>query len=221
MTASGREVSVSGFKMPKQRKQPTLSQKLAKLEKQVRINADEWKMVENTAASTAIVTATLQLLNGLVPGDSINQREGRQVQIQSIQMKFRGENDVTSAGVDTRSTLRFIIAIDKQANAAAPAAADILDLSSSSAVDAMRNLNNRKRFKILMDRRYAISSAGPANFVDEFYIKRANLCDTVFNAGTAGTIADITSGSIYLLYCSDTNITPPTVIAQTRLRFTE
>lgn len=221
MTAAGREVSVSGFKMPKQRKPQSISQKLAKLEKQVKLNADEWKYFDLASSGTAIVTATLALLNGLVPGDGATNRDGRQVNVQSIQAKFRAENDVTSAGVDTRNTVRFIIFVDKQSNAAAPAAADILDLTSASAIDTMRNLNNRKRFKILMDRRYAISSAGPANIVDEFYIKRTNLVDTIFNAGTAGTIADITSGSIYLLYCSDTNTTPPSVVVTTRIRFTE
>lgn len=221
MTAGGREVSVTGFKMPKQRKQPSLSQKLAKLERQVKLSADEWKYVEATVNDTAIVVGAVALMNGLVPGDAINQRDGRQVSIQSLQLKFRGENDSTSTGTNSRNAVRILAVIDKQTNAAAPAVGDILDLSGSSAIDAMRNLNNRKRFKILMDRRYAISTVGPANFVDEFYLKRTNLCDTIFNAGTAGTVADITSGSMYLLYCSDTTTTPPSVIIQSRIRFTE
>lgn len=220
MTASGREVSVSGFKMPKQRKPQSLSQKLAKLEKQVKINQEEWKYIDVGFAATA-VTGTLVLLNGCAPGDGASSRDGRQITIQSIQMKFRIECDATGSGANASTTGRFLVFVDKQSNGAAPNVGDVLDTSSTGFADALRNLNNRKRFKILMDRRYTVSIYSPGGIVDDFYIKRNGLAETVFNAGTAGTIADITSGSVYVMYGSDTIITPPSVVGNCRIRFTE
>lgn len=221
LTAGGREVSVSSFKMPKQRKPSTISQKLAKLEKQVKINQEEWKNIDASTSDAAIVVGGVFLLNGIAPGDGYQNRDGRQITMQSIQLKFRAESDSTATGTNSRNAVRFLLAIDKQSNGAAPAVGDILDLTSVSAIDAMRNLNNRKRFKILMDRRYEMSTVGPANMVDEFYLKRTNLQEVTFNAGTAGTVADIVTGSLYILYCSDTTTTPPTIVLNSRVRFTE
>lgn len=220
MSMSGREVSVSGFKMPKQRKPASLSQKLAKLEKQVRINQEEWKYIDVGAATTAVAGMFL-LLNGCAPGDGASSRDGRQITVQSIQMKFRGEQDPAGSVANASTTARFIVFIDKQANGAAPAVGDVLDTTSAGFADALRNFNNRKRFKIFMDRRYPVSILGNGSFADDFYLKRNGLTETVFNAGTAGTIADITSGSVYVLYGSDTVVQPPTVVLNCRIRFTE
>lgn len=220
LTATGREVSVSGFKMPKQRKAPSLGQKLAKLERQVKLNAEEWKYIDNGTSGTA-TTGTFVLMNGCAPGDGASNRDGRQITIQSIQVKIRIECDAAGAGANAGTTGRCLVFIDKQANAAVPAIGDLLDLSTAGFADAFRNLNNRKRFKILMDRRYPVSIFGPGEIADEFYMKRNGLCETVFNAGTAGTIADITSGSVYIVYGSDTVVTPPTMVVNGRVRFTE
>lgn len=220
MTQGGREVSVSGFKMPKQRKPQSLVQKLAKFEKQVKINQEEWKYIDVGAATTAGAGA-VALLNGCAPGDGSSNRDGRQITIQSIQMKIRGEQDPSAAAANGTTVVRFMIFIDNQANALAPAVGDVLDTTSAGVADALRNLNNRKRFKILMDRRYVVSLLGDGGFADDFYMKRDGLCKTTFNAGTAGTVADITTGSVYLLYGSDTAVAPPPIVYNVRLRFTE
>lgn len=223
MSMSGQPVAVQGFKMPKQRKAQPLAAKVRKLEKQVLLNADEWKVIDSVGSTTASTTATFALLNGLAPGDGFNTRDGREVSIQSIQMKFRAEVDPSAAATNGTSPVRFIIFIDKQANAAAPTIGDLLDVSVAGAVDALRNLNNRKRFKILMDRRAYVSLLSPGGWTDDFYLKRTDLVKTIYNAGVAGTIADITSGSVYLMFCSDVVAAslPPAIVYNARLRFTE
>jgi len=85
MSMSGQPVTVQGFKMPKQRKSQPLAAKIRKLEKQVLMNADEWKVIDSVGSTTASTTATFALLNGLAPGDGFNTRDGREVSIQSIQ----------------------------------------------------------------------------------------------------------------------------------------
>lgn len=219
ISQGGQEVTVPKFKMPKKKASPSLVQKVAKLEKQVRLQKDEWKSVETYLAGAAVTAGTFYLLNGTTQGDGINQREGRQIYVQSVQCNFRAEWN--SAAATSPATYRVILFMDKQSNGAAPAVGDLLDTSTALACDALRNLNNRKRFKILLDRRYAMSPTGASNsaIVDSFYLKK--FITTQYNAGTAGTVADISSNSIYLLATSDEAVNGPNNSGHIRVRFTE
>lgn len=219
MTQSGQDVTVPRFKMPKKKGPPSLVQKVAKLEKQVRLQKDEWKSIETYLAGAAVAAGTLYLLNGTTQGDGINQREGRQIYVQSVQCNLRAEWN--TAASPSPATYRIILFVDKQSNGAAPAVADLLDTSTALSCDALRNLNNRKRFKILLDRRYAITPTGASNtsIVDDFYLKK--FITTQYNAGTAGTIADISSNSIYMLTVSDEAVNGPNNGGHIRVRFTE
>ena len=53
-------------------------------------------------------------------------------------------------------------------------------------------------------------------------IKTLNL-ETMFNAGSAGTIADITSGSVYMFIAQSGGITTtaPTLSYRSRIRYTD
>lgn len=219
LTQGGQEVYVPKFKMPKKPGPPSLVKKVAKLEKQVRLQKDEWKSIETYMAGSAVAAGTLYLLNGTTQGDNINQREGRQIYVQSIQSNFRAEWN--SGAVTSPGTYRVILFYDKQSNGAAPAVSDLLDTSTALSCDALRNLNNRKRFKILLDRRYALTPTGASNsaIVDSFYLKK--FITTQYNAGTAGTVADISSNALYLLACSDEAVNGPNNSGVIRVRFTE
>lgn len=162
----------------------------------------EWKSVDVTGTAVLDSTGAVVLLNGIARGDDIGERTGREVVMRSIQ--FNGvcaATDVTGA----EATCRVVIVYDRQANAAAPTAAQVLVANNTY---APRNLENRRRFKILYDETFGVGDriTGVANPGADFahYIRwyRKLNHPVTFNSGDAGTIADITSGSVYMLTVS-------------------
>ena len=100
-----------------------------------------------------------------------------------------------TGAIPFRGMVRLMWVYDKQANATAPTVASILQ---TAAADSPMNLDNRDRYTVLCDKQYAMDQSGGHQSVQVKMYKRINL-QTVFNAGTAGTIGDINTGSLYLL----------------------
>lgn len=171
----------------------------------------EKKVIDINTTSYAIEnTGTqLQLLNGVAPGTNDNNRIGRRISLKSLQI--HGLIGITDSTTSAASCARMIIVYDKQPNAAAPTFANIIqsqNIAGTTASDiyAMVNLDNRDRFEIIRDKWFnfgfvdntatqAVATSPSSHVINEF-IKLGNR-ETTFNAGTAGTIADITSGSLY------------------------
>ena len=154
------------------------------------------------------------LLNGCIQGSDATNRIGRKIVIKSLLLRGDVRLSTTSVG---GSPVRILVVYDKQANATAPAITDILDVD---AYTGRMNLNNRDRFVILMDFiTDPISING--NFCQNVKIyKKCNL-ESVFNSGNAGTVGDITSGSIYLFAAQTGNITTANAsfVFRSRIRF--
>lgn len=148
------------------------------------------------------------LLNGLAPGTGASQRIGKKVTIKTIQMRAAISANV--AGTNTFSGMvRCFIVYDKQANAAFPTVGAILEQATGS---SPMNMDNRDRFLVLYDRQFALDQLGGNPSAQIKMYKRVNLT-TVFNAGTAGTVADITSGSIYVVFIGEgVSVVAPTNI---------
>jgi len=158
------------------------------------LNQGEFKSVDLVHDTVSTATGTsVNLLNGIARGDEINERIGREVTMRSIQVK--GNCHVT-AGTGVDQIHRVMIIYDRQTNAAALTAAQVL---VAVGVDQPRNLENRKRFKILFDRSFALNASGkPGSYRTwQFYRRLAH--PVTFNAGDAGTVADITTGSLYFV----------------------
>ena len=113
--------------------------------------------------------------------------------------------------------MRIIVVYDKQANATAPAITDVLVADSFI---GQNNLNNRDRFVILCDQISAPIGAQSDSSVGGVIYKKINL-ETMFNAGSAGTIGDITSGSVYLFVAQTAGIgiANPSFNWRARIRF--
>jgi len=157
----------------------------------------EFKSVDAGATVDVDTTGTLTLLNGIARGDEINERNGREVTMRSIE--FHGDIYPTVT-TGTACQGRVLIVYDRQANAAALTVAQVLNAVSTT---APRNLENRRRFKILMDRRLTLpnssaAAAGSEEHKQINYYRRLRHPIT-FNNGDAGTIADITTGSLYVI----------------------
>ena len=182
------------------------------------LGTTEKKVIDiNTTAYPVESTGTqLQLLNGCVPGSQNYNRIGRKIFMRSLQI--RGAVNLTDTTAGTNVVFRMVIVYDKQSNGSAPTWANIMtsqNIAGTTASDcfAMVNLDNRDRFVILRDKMFipgAIDNTatqtyamGPGTIVLNEYIPLK--LETIYNAGTAGTIGDITSGSLYCFWIANAN----------------
>lgn len=163
--------------------------------------------VENTGTQLA-------LLNGCVAGSQNFNRIGRKIQMKSLQIRGAFLSTDTTT-LDT--VMRLVVVYDKQANGAAPTWANIVTSqniagATASTVFDMINLDNRDRFEIIRDQMYTIAAkdstatqafSGSPTIVCVNDFIRLGKRETVFNAGTAGTIGDITSGSLYVFFIAN------------------
>lgn len=163
----------------------------------------------------------LLLLNGCVPGSQNFNRIGRKICMKSLQLRGHIAKQ-NNAGAALPAKGRLIIVYDKQPNGTAPTFANVIQSQNiagvtSSLVDDMVNLDNRDRFEIIRDMVVAVGpydhtatqalAGGPCLVTMDTYIKLGNR-ETVYNAGAAGTIGDIATGSLYVFWIasSDNNL---------------
>lgn len=150
-------------------------------------------------------TGAVTLLNGMTQGTTSITRIGQKIEMTALQVKG-SYSAVGGTSVANNSTYPmdlgfFAVVYDKQANAAAPAWSDIFtDSTAINAPCGARNVNNLDRFVILRAWRVCITTAGPNAEYFEHYIPMNH--DVRYNTGTAGTVADITTGALYLAYAN-------------------
>ena len=127
----------------------------------------ELKNIDATSNALIVAgqtTATLLPLNLIAQDSTANGRIGRRVTLKSLYVRFQASLAATTAG---NSPLRLIIVCDKQTNAAALTAAQVLQ------ADAIVNpnlLDNSRRFVTLMDWEHdGIGTAGPGSVHMTFY----------------------------------------------------
>lgn len=162
-------------------------------------------------------TGQILLLNGIARGDDIDQRTGRQVILKSIEL--HATNKVTDT-TGLSQTHRVLLVFDSQANATALTIAQVLSETSEI---GLKNLENRERFQILLDKAIDLSVFGQQQSKDTWkYYKKLNHKVT-FNNGDAGTVADIVTGSLYLIVIGSQalGVTAGTMYVTTRIRFTD
>lgn len=179
-----------------------------------RRNAKELKVADALANAERVSTTGLyRLLNVPVLGTDFSNRIGRKILVKSLYI--RGFVTSTAAANLTANAnappqqARLIIVWDMQPNGVTFGGADLL---TSLAPQAMLNLNNRDRFKIVSDTTYeigvyrdsnvataSIATTGQVIHPISKYIKLGKI-ETVFNAGSAGVIADINSGALFAVW---------------------
>lgn len=155
----------------------------------------------------------ITLLNGCQQGVTATTRLGRYIQLLSLTLR----GVVTKAANQTGETvLRILLIRDSQANGAAPTAADIIQ---GDTIDGLYNLNYETRFEIIYDCMLPFGSvwATSLSIDDDIDIK----FPTTFNAGSAGTVADISTNAVYMLtYCnSGLQIASPLGTIRSRIFF--
>lgn len=181
----------------------------------------EFKSIDTDLSTVINNAGAIALLNGCSRGDEISQRNGRETTMKSIW--FRANLFATSA-TGLGQIARLLLVYDRQPNAAALTVADVL---TAATIYAPRNLDNRKRFKIFMDQTFVLPSritatvSGTEQVVANFYRKLRH--PVVYNSGDAGTVADITTGSLYLVVVGSgaPGATAGGLLGSCRVRFTD
>lgn len=167
----------------------------------LQVSQGEFKSADTTWSVGVNTSSSVFLVNGIARGDEINERNGREVVMKSVQIK--GYVTATSA-TGSPQLARVALVYDRQTNGSALTAAQVF---TSVLPWQPRNLENRRRFKIMMDKYISVpsrvtgDSSGPVFVPFEFYRKLDH--PITFNSGDAGTVADITTGSMYLVFMSN------------------
>lgn len=180
-------------------------------------------------------TGSVQCLNLIRVGSTFNNRIGRKVQLKSIYLNGFIYNNAVNSGY---SMCRFLVVYDRQANGANPTYGDVITsldqgtTTSSTVYDGI-NLNNRDRFKILLDKRVITPAlaagvvTGPSMVTgEEFRISEFRSLkglDTQFKADSSpAVIGDIATGSLFLMTIgSQPAATGWGATMNIRLRFTD
>lgn len=178
----------------------------------------ELKHVDTLIAAVQMVSdpavAQTILLNPLLQGLSDRTRLADDTWFTSIQVKL----SISTVGTSiVGNTCRYIIFRDKQSNGAAPTFTQLLDNSTiTNLTQAPYNMDNKKRFKIIADRRFSMNPSLVTGFtpatgattstlsIDNVHTFRRKLSfSTNYGLSNAGTIADISTNSVYILLLSD------------------
>lgn len=172
----------------------------------------EFKVSDTTHSEGALAQVSEGfLLNGLIKGDDISTRDGRQVRWKSVQVD--GYWLQHASAVNTN--LRIILVIDKQPSEVEPAFTDIYDTDTEL---SHRNLNNRKRFVILKVFNQIITTQGGDSMRNFAFYEKLDM-KTVYDASNTGDVGDISSNALYLFFVSNQPTNRPTVQFNSRMRF--
>lgn len=198
---------------------------LMKLKKN--IYQHEKKFIDRNLTSTLYSlsgASTITLLNGILQGTDETARIGRQLNMKSI--FIRGVVNVAQTTVG-QGAIRTIIVLDQEVPQVMSSGVtmSITDFLVADGVYTPNNLNNRKRFKVIMDEvvplsGVTISTGNPNTQVIYNYKKVDITCE--FNSNDNGDITDFTKNALYLVTVQDGLFTTaPAVSLYTRIRFTD
>lgn len=181
-----RDASPSGF-----RKYPSQKGGLLSVSKFQPHGRQELKFIDTTITQpgTGQTTSSVQLLNGLAQGTSAVTRVGTRIYMKSLLV--RGQF-ITTANNSPTGPIRLLVVYDKEANGAACTAAQVL---AADTVGSPLSLYSPGRFTVLMDEYMHCENGNVGAWFINRYVKLG--LPVLFNNGNAGTVADISSGSVY------------------------
>lgn len=163
-------------------------------------------------------TGNLACLNLISAGSSFFNRIGRKIALQSIYLNGDIQSGTDPAVSLAQEYLRIIVVYDAQTNGATPVWSDVVqattqaNVTSSLARDGF-NLNNRDRFKIIINKRFitpettaaGINATGGAvtPTMNEYTIqeyRKLNNMETQYKADSSpAVIGDVATGGLFLL----------------------
>jgi hypothetical protein len=149
------------------------------------------------------------LMNGIATGTNDSDRVGKSLKITSAMIRAVVTLDPTTP---TNTFCRFMVVLDKQSNSTTPTMTDILDTIS---VHSFRNTEKGKRFTVLTDRRFSITTEKPQYVFNSYH----KLNTHVEYDGTGSTEASISTNSLWFIFFSELASNAPVMNYQTRVRY--
>lgn len=158
----------------------------------------EKKNIDASISPTFVLasgTAVIAALNvGATEGASPTQHIGRKITMTSLSYRF---NISLPSSTTSASSVRYLVVYDRQTNAALPATTAIMQTDNHV---GFMNLANSKRFVVLVDEYIndlePLPSGSSAAYRTGY--RKLNL-PVEYNETNGGTIADITTGGVYVL----------------------
>jgi len=174
----------------------------------------EYKYFDSNYVGVTNTTAgSINILNNLTLGTTGTTRNGQSIKITEISLHYSEALTTLSAAV---VFARVILLYDQQPNAAVFASTDLLQNGTTDVLsDYVVAYENR--FSVLYDDVHALNQQGTPNLVRNVVRYRPHHVE--YNTGNAGTVADITLGSLWLFVFTDQAANPPTFSSRVRIRF--
>lgn len=185
----------------------------------------ERKFILGSAINQALtLTPFVMCLNGVLRGDSVQQRDGDITRLQSLYARF-SITPTTSTGTFQSAINRVMIVMDAESNCTQLTTGILLG-AANPGFSALYNFNNYdfwKRFKVLFDKSYSFASTSDScNVMEEIRVPlKHTRCD--YAGGNAGDYSDIRSNAIWLLaWCNQTPASQiPLMQFQSVVRYTD
>lgn len=190
-------------------------------------SSGELKGMDTALTQTPILSTTntnggIVVMNLVVPGNGSWNRIGRKIRMRSLRIVGTVDAQCTYQTVATTmhgGTVRMIVVYDKQPSGVLPTFDSIFGLTAADGTESTNYLSplrydNTDRFVVLKDTKWNCNPEGmvatggviisPQYKIDE-YIRLPNL-ETVYSGQTSPqTIADISSGALYVIFRADEN----------------
>lgn len=184
----------------------------------------EWKYYDYALSNLSTTsTGVFFCLNGMQLGSSVNQRIGSVINIVTYELRVR----VVSTGASPATTaqhVRYIVFYDKQANAQTPSIGPNDLLQTADYTVSSRGMNQRRRYRIIMDKVLGIGSvtSGPVVEYIHKYIKFRRPLNVQYNGGNNGDQSDIVTNTLWLLVVSSNSVATGCVYSiNSRIRFVD
>lgn len=156
-------------------------------------------------------SAVIIPLINLVRNSTAQGRVGSSVKVVSLYVSVQFDINPLAVG----SIVRMMLILDMQANQALPSVGDILQDTTAQTMQPL-DLEHTDRFKILRDKRIVLNTGYIQETFKKYYIKKE--CHIKYESNT-GTITDIISNNLLLLFVSNESDNTPTVSYYSRVRY--
>lgn len=184
------------------------------------VSLKELKFIDSAPANDPPLSAafnTVTILNTCIAGALATNRIGRKIRMENLFLRWGFNMAATSTG---GSPFRILIVYDKQTNTAAPAITSVL---LSDDFDSPMNLSNRDRFIIVMDElTECIGTALQPAIAGKRFVNLKGL-EVMYNTTEGGTVADITTGGLFLFVAQRGSIgtASPNFVSTCRVKFSD
>lgn len=170
-----------------------------------------FQLTANTV-STTFATDSIVVCDS---GNGVSDRTGRKILVTSISIKWLAAVNQNA----TNTFIRFAIVQDRQANEGGISGSDLWnDTSALDAIVSGMNLNNRYRFKVLMNH---IECIDPVSRPIGYFEKFIKCHVPIIYDGTGNAEADITSNGISWCMISNEATNLPSVTMDIVVRFVD